>query len=229
MDNIDVPTAEYILILEKRGFNPLKMRVFKRGIDWNQFSPVENAKKIISDKFKIKKGYTLLYAGRISKDKNLDFIMDVYKSIIEKRDNVNMLVVGDGPYLSKLKDKMKNYERVIFTGAINRNDLAEIYSGSDVLLFPSCTDTFGMVVLEAQCCGLPAIVSDIGGPKEIILDGVTGYIADYNDIDSWRKKINNLLKIIDYNPDLYKNIKEQARSNIVNNYNWDSVIERIVN
>lgn len=68
---------------------------------------------------------------------------------------------------------------------MNYRSLPEVYSAADLFVFPSTTDTFGMVVLEAQACGLPAVVSDRGGPQEIIEDHKTGLIAQSGSIDSW--------------------------------------------
>ena len=68
---------------------------------------------------------------------------------------------------------------------LNRKELPEIFSLSDIFVFPSNTDTFGMAVLEAQACGLPAIVTDIGGPQEIIKNNETGYIVSTDNPDEW--------------------------------------------
>jgi glycosyltransferase involved in cell wall biosynthesis len=91
--------------------------------------------------------------------------------------------VGDGPYRQEMQEQMKGYP-AIFTGFLTGEDLCTAYASSDVFVFPSTTDTFGNVVLEAQASGLPVIVSDEGGPKELMKDGVTGLSISSNDLDA---------------------------------------------
>ncbi|HPY87560.1 MAG TPA: glycosyltransferase [Spirochaetota bacterium] len=228
MDAIEVPTNEYINVLTERGFDKNKMEIFKRGIDWSMFSPNKKAGENFLEKNSIKKGFNLLFTGRISKDKNLDFLMEVYKEVLRDNKETNLIIAGNGPYLPKLKNKMKDYKRVYFIGEIKRENLPEVYSGADLFVFPSNTDTYGMSVLEAQSCGLPALVSDIGGPKEIIVNYVTGYVVESNDVKHWRKKIINMIKLHDYSPDLYDKICADSRRNAIENYNWDSIINNFV-
>jgi glycosyltransferase involved in cell wall biosynthesis len=227
-DKIKVPTKEYINILSERGYESFKMSVFGRGIDSKLFTPIEDAKEKISQKYKIKKGINLVYAGRVSKDKNLDFLVDVYKKVLKQNKHVNLLIVGDGPYYDELRYETRKLDRVYFTGELKTEKLPEIYSGSDLLVFPSITDTFGMSVLESQACGLPAIVSNIGGPKEIIVDGKTGYVSLANSVNDWEKKICNCLNLIEDNPQMFFQMKKEARKNAVSRYDWDNFIDGIV-
>ena len=85
-----------------------------------------------------------------------DVPLNSSKIVIEIRDDFNLIVAGNGPYLSEMKEELKDYPRAHFTGALSRDKLPEIYNAADVFLFPSVTDTFGMVILESLACGLPA-------------------------------------------------------------------------
>jgi glycosyltransferase involved in cell wall biosynthesis/PHP family Zn ribbon phosphoesterase len=228
MDEIRVPTREYMDILENRGFNRFKMKLFKRGIDSNLFFPRDTGKSFIKEKFNITDGINLLFAGRISKDKNLDFLSDVYEQILNIREDINLIIVGDGPYLQGYREKMQKFKRVVFTGQVDREILPEIYSGSDLFVFPSTTDTFGMVVLEAQACGLPAIVSDIGGPKEIIIDGKTGYVVKASSLSEWTERIKYIIDLISQHNDSYMLMRETARHNVSMNSSWNSVIQDLL-
>jgi len=227
-DHVKVPTKEYIEILNERNYNNKEMSIFGRGIDSGLFNEVENAKENLSKEYGIKKGITLLYSGRISKDKNLEFLVEVYKKVVKKYEKINLLFVGNGPYLQELKSITKKIERIYFTGELGTEKMPEIYSGCDILVFPSITDTFGMSVLEAQTCGTPAIVSDIGGPKEIIIDGVTGFVCKSNDISDWEIKINNFIDMIINNPKAFNIYKTESRKNAVKKYDWDKFIDGIV-
>ncbi|HOV14023.1 MAG TPA: glycosyltransferase [Spirochaetota bacterium] len=228
MDEIKVPTKEYINILEERGFDKNKMSVFRRGIDNKIFAPVINADNQIEKDLDLKDGINLLYAGRVSEDKNIDFLISVYKKVREKHKKINLIIAGDGPYLKLLKERHKKDDRIIFVGNVKRDKLPIYYSASDLFVFPSITDTFGMVVLEAQTTGLPALVSNIGGPKEIVIDGKTGFIAIANNFKDWENKLEHIVKLIQDNPDIYFQIKKEARRNCIENYDWDRVLKDIM-
>jgi glycosyltransferase involved in cell wall biosynthesis len=227
-DKIKVPTKEYINILSGRGYEEFKMSIFGRGIDSKTFSPVDDAKKNISEKYKIKKGVNLLYAGRVSKDKNLVFLLETYKKLLKNNKNLNLIIAGIGPYYEEMRYESRKLDRIIFTGELSTENMPEIYSGSDLLVFPSITDTFGMSVLEAQSCGLPAIVSNIGGPKEIIVDGKTGFTCIANNINEWERKLGFVIDLIENKPQIYFHIKNEARKNVIQKYDWDNFISSII-
>lgn len=228
MDTIKVSTREYEHLLTGRGFDASKIQFLNKAIDTELFSYKESAKDKLLHQLNVSDGINLLYAGRISKDKHLDLLVEIYKNISQKRSDVNLILVGDGPYFDALKDKMKDFERVFFTGKIPRKELPEIYSSSDVFVFPSTTDTFGMVVMEAQSCGLPSVVSSVGGPKEILIDGKTGYIVQNGNVNEWVEKIEALIELKENQPLQFSEIKKRARLNVLDKYNWDSCLESIV-
>ncbi|MBD3320571.1 MAG: glycosyltransferase [Chitinivibrionales bacterium] len=226
-DTVSVPTRQYISLLEKRGIPKEKMVRFKRGIDPNVFVPSENAGQILEDTCGIADGITLMYSGRISREKSVDFLGDVYERITQKHHNVNLVLAGNGPYYDEFREKMARFPRVKFVGRIPRQQLPLLYSASHCFVFPSVTDTFGMVVLEAQACSLPAIVSDFGGPQEIIVNGKTGYVATANDIDAWIAKIDGMINMINHYPDLYREMRSNARRHVLSTYDWDLVLQDI--
>ncbi|MBZ4644351.1 MAG: hypothetical protein PWQ25_2117 [Deferribacteres bacterium] len=220
-DEIKVPSEEYIDILNSRGLNNPRMTIFKRGIDTNKFLPGKLNK--------MDSTINLLYTGRISKDKNIDFLMDIFHVIRErfKKLKIKLFIVGDGPYLNKLK-KRCNDKDIIFTGRVREKDMPEYYLLGDIFVFPSNTDTFGMSVLEAQASGLPAVVSNIGGPKEIVVDGLTGYVAKANELDDWVNKISNLIEKISTDDDFIFNMSFEAKNNIKERFEWKVVFDELL-
>lgn len=226
-DEIKVPTNTYLSILKSRGFPSEKLSVFKRGIA-DVFLPDNQAHDGSShNKLSTKNGFTFLYAGRISRDKGLDFLFDVYERITDLRPDTKLLIVGDGPYLCELKMRPVRSGNVYFTGRVDHARLAEIYRKSHVFLFPSTTDTFGRVVLEAQACGLPVVVSDAGGPCELVLDGKTGFVAKAGDIESWEGKIVEILHMTEHLPHLYERMRESARKHVAENFCWERALNTI--
>lgn len=93
---------------------------------------------------------------------------------------MRLVLVGDGPYREEMERELAGLPAV-FTGTLHGEDLAQAYASADLFVFPSTTDTFGNVVLEAQASGLPVIVSDKGGPMENIDDGATGLVVPGRD------------------------------------------------
>jgi glycosyltransferase involved in cell wall biosynthesis len=117
-------------------------------------------------------------------------------------------------------------KNVHILGEIKYQNLPVLYAGSDLFVFPSNTDTFGMVILEAQACGLPAIVSNQGGPKEIIRDHATGLVIPTDLPDLWVETIRELIGKIKTDDKYIHYLKMEARQMTLS-ANWDSVLADI--
>lgn len=228
LDEIRVPTNEYIKLLESRGLSDQKIKLFKRGIDPELFSPEKADSEFLHSKYKIPEGINFVYTGRISRDKNLDFLFKVYQELYKKYENINLICIGDGPYFNELSEKSKKYDRIFLTGRLNRKELPGIYASSDLLLFPSTTDTFGMTVLESLACGTPALVSNVGGPQEIVKDGKTGYILDVNSIEPWVEKLDELIQEIYDNSQKYREFRKNSRDVVLKSFDWFDVLQDLI-
>ncbi len=177
MDHVAVPSRTYLDQLVEKGFDREKLYVMPRGVDLNRFSP-EKRDENFWEQFGLTDGFKFLYAGRISKEKNLGNLLEAFCSLQEEKGfSAQLILAGDGPHLEELKKEYAN-ERIIFTGRLDGEELARAYAGADIFVFPSLTDTFGNAVLEAHASGLPAIVSDEGGPCEIVRSHNSGLVVD---------------------------------------------------
>jgi glycosyltransferase involved in cell wall biosynthesis len=214
-------------VLESRGFERTKMSTMPRGIDGATFRPMPDARHTVCERYGVPDGLTLCYVGRIACDKSVDFVIDVYERLRAERDDVNLLIVGDGPDLGALRMRLARYERVVFAGRVERERLPEMYSATDLFLFPSSTDTFGMAVLEAQACGVPALVSDEGGPKDIIVDGTTGYVLAGHDPDEWVRRIQEFTHMVSRDPGAHAAMRRAARANVVTRFSWQRVLQEL--
>lgn len=143
----------------------------------------------------------VLYVGRVSVEKNLPMLARVWRALAPRlRRNsaprAQLIVVGDGPYRARMEAELSGAPAA-FLGFRHGSELSEIYAASDVFAFPSTTDTLGQVVLEAQSAGLPALVTDRGGPAEVVnaadSPGRTGYILPAHDTHAW---VQTLLTLI---------------------------------
>ncbi len=165
-DRLYVPSRHYGALLAEHGFDPARIAIMPRGVDDELFHPGRRQPGFWK-RFGLDSGPTLLYVGRISREKNLDLLLDAFESLRAGGRPAQLALVGDGPYLAELR-KRRPRPDVCFTGFLHGEDLAAAYASSDLFAFPSTTDTFGSAVLEAMACGLPAVVTDLGGPREIV-------------------------------------------------------------
>jgi phosphatidylinositol alpha 1,6-mannosyltransferase len=141
-----------------------------RGVDTTQFSP-ELRERVRRDD-----AFILGYCGRLSVEKNLTLLSRVREQLIERGiTHFRFLIVGHGEQESWLREHLPNAE---FTGVLRGRELAGAYADMDLFLFPSHTDTFGNVVLEALASGVPAIVTPDGGPRSIVKQGETGFAVE---------------------------------------------------
>jgi glycosyltransferase involved in cell wall biosynthesis len=174
--------------LAANGIKKEKIKLYLRGIDVDRFHPAKRNGFYRSRYNVDDKTFKLLYVGRVSKEKNLHFLVDIYRKLVEQDGKFHFIVIGEGPYVKEMGQELKNYQ-VTFTGYLRGEDLSQAYASSDLFVFPSITDTFGNVVLEAQASGLPVLVTDQGGPKENIVHEQTGYIISANNPEGFVSRI----------------------------------------
>ncbi len=167
-----VPSEYYRKVFVNRGLSYGKISLFRRGVDTDLFSPEKREEGFWARRLGIKKHQrVILYVGRVSKEKGLDTFLYVARCFPEDV----FVIVGDGPYRREIEAKRP--KNVHLTGYMVGEELAKAYASSDVFLFPSETETYGQVVLEAMASGLPVIVSSKGASHEHVQEGVNGLIA----------------------------------------------------
>lgn len=175
MEEVMVPSTGTRDQLMSRGLPTEKMQPLPRWVDTETYSP-----ELRNPTFWKSRGLGLgsaviLYVGRVSREKGLDVLVRSFRELVDSGSGVSLAVIGDGPYREEMEAELSGYP-VLFTGYLSGAQLQTGYASADLFVFPSATDTFGNVVLEAQASGLPVIVSDEGGPKELMLDGNTGLV-----------------------------------------------------
>jgi glycosyltransferase involved in cell wall biosynthesis len=175
MDLVLVPSRAYHQQLVAKGLDARKLRLFPHGTDLHTFRPSHRNQSFWST-YGASGGPTVAYVGRVAKEKDLDVLIDVYGELARRRPECRLCVVGDGPYLPQMKQALA-HANVVFTGFLFDRELSAACASSDILVFPSTTDTFGSVVLEAMASGVPVIVSDRGGACELVQHGRTGLVT----------------------------------------------------
>jgi glycosyltransferase involved in cell wall biosynthesis len=168
-----------------------RLTIWRRGVDTETFSPARRSAALreawgVSDRRP-----ALVYVGRVSREKGLDLLPQIESILRCGATHYRLIVVGDGPMSSELRQRCPD---AYFTGTLPHDEVATAMASSDVMVFPSETDTAGNVVLEAQSCGLPIVVSDAGGPRENIRHGETGFVCRSGDAIDFARRVGDYLR-----------------------------------
>jgi glycosyltransferase involved in cell wall biosynthesis len=161
------------MLIENR-IAPRTVRLWRRGVSTGRFSPAKRSEHrrwswgVSADR------PALLYVGRLSREKGLEDLAEVRRALDARNIAHRFIFVGDGPLRPSLQEW---FPSAVFTGTLAPDEVAVAMASSDVLLFPSRTDTAGNVVLESQACGLPVVVTDEGGPQENVRPEHSGIIC----------------------------------------------------
>jgi phosphatidylinositol alpha 1,6-mannosyltransferase len=184
--------------------------LMQRGVDTEMFNP--NKRTVTDGVFRFG------YVGRLRAEKNVRLLEKLEKRLLESgKTNFEFLIVGEGTEREWLE---KNMQKAKFTGYLEGEPLAEAYANLDVFIFPSETDAFGNVAQEAMASGVPAIVTDQGGPKFVIKDGETGFVA--KNFDDFVKFGFELMD----NPAKLSKMKQES-IDFMQKKSWDAVFEGV--
>src|SRR6266404_702058 len=218
LDTVYVNSEEYRQSWIKHGLNPERLKILPRGLDTELFTPARR-EAVFWEKFGAANGQIrLLYVGRISREKDLDVLADAYRRLRDEGLAVQLFVVGHGPYSEAFAQSVPE---AFFTGYLRGKELATAYASADIFVFPSTTDTFGNVILEAQACGVPVIVSDSGGPKELVEDRTNGLITRSRDVNDFTQAIRSLVA----DPALRERMGNAARKSVTDR-SWPSAFAK---
>ncbi len=169
------PSPSTARMLRSRGFR--HVRIWPRGVDTILFRPERRDEILRAGWLQNKEKVIILYTGRVSWEKNLRLLTQAYREMDHTR--CHLVIVGDGPALSEIKQELAGIP-VTFTGYLRGSELARAYASADLFAFPSRTETFGQVVLEALASALPVVALNAEGVRDIIEHEKTGYLLDIN-------------------------------------------------
>jgi glycosyltransferase involved in cell wall biosynthesis len=219
LDTVFVNSEEYRQSWINRGLDPVKLKIFPRGLDTELFNPARRD-PAFWEKYGVATNgeVRLLYVGRISREKDLDVLANAYHRLRDEGLSVQLFVVGQGPYSQALSEILPD---AVFTGYLTGVELATAYASADVFAFPSTTDTFGNVIIEAQASGVPVVVSDSGGPKELVDDKTNGLVTKSHDVGDFTRAIRAL--IVD--PALRERMGDCARQGVVDR-SWPNAFRK---
>ncbi len=213
------PSPSSIEELEEQGIE--RCELWQRGIELDRFSPDNRSIALRKSIGADDSTPVLLFVGRLVKEKDLDDLIDANIILQERGHQFKQVIVGDGPMMNELKERLPQAH---YTGYQYGKNLAEWYASSDLFVFPSTTETFGNVILEAFASGTPAVAVDKGGVADIINQGLDGLIAKSNNPLDFSDKIELLLK----RDDLRTKFSRIAR-NTSQRYSWNEINKGLIN
>ena len=212
-----VPTPGAIADLTARGFK--NVRRWPRGIDESKFTPRFRSPSLRQE-LGAGEEPLLLFVGRMVGEKDLQDLADASVILRFQGHKFRLAFAGDGPYRATME---KQLPRDYFSGFIQGQPLADLYASSDLFVFPSTTETFGNVILEAFASGLPVVGVKKGGVADLVVDGQNGFLAQPNNPADFAEKIKTILN----QPDLRKHLSEGALQTAAS-YNWLTINRKFI-
>ncbi|RKX56232.1 MAG: glycosyltransferase family 4 protein, partial [Thermotoga sp.] len=188
------------------------------GIDTETFSkPKRDIRKMLNLKGK----KVLLYVGRLAKEKNVSFLLEVMKRM-EK--GVLLLMVGDGPERERLEEKAREERlNIIFTGRVPREELVDFYHAADIFVFASLTETQGLVVLESLSSGTPVVAIARKGIKNVLENGRGALLINEENVDAFSEKVKMLLQ----DEKLLERMREEGKKYVHEKWAMDVMVEKL--
>ena len=219
-DHVYVPSQSMIDELRAQGVAGSNMRLWTRGVDHRRFSPScrsldwRRARGIADD------DVVIAYAGRLVAEKNMKLMSRVFARLKATGPAHRTILLGDGPEAGWMKQAMPD---TVFAGFLHGDDLATGYASSDVFFFPSITETFGNVTLEAMASALPAVNADATGSRSLIKEGETGYLVPVDREEQMAERLAELVA----NPDKRKRFGAKGREIAVREHDWNRIFEKL--
>lgn len=212
-----VPTKELMRTLSENGF--LNLKVVSRGVDTQLFNLQKRDLQLRASWGADEKTKVLISVGRMAPEKNLDKVLQSYDALRSRGAPVKLVMVGDGPLREQFRQK---YPDIIFPGMLVQSDLAAYYASADLFVFPSQTETFGNVTLEALASGIPVLAFDCAAARDWVQPNVNGWLVAENNPDGFVEKAVSLFQ----HPELLDQVTQSTRHQLVH-LDWDQIAEQV--
>jgi len=203
--------------LQQNGFDDVN--ILERGVDCQQFSPQQRDRQLRRQWGVNDDSPVVLYVGRIAVEKNIALLLRSYQAMRDQTPKLRCVMVGDGPLRRQLQ---KNNPDIIFCGEQTGSSLAAHYASADIFLFPSETETFGNVTLEAMASGLAVVAYDYAAANRHITDQVNGHLVPFSDESCF---VDTAVSLLQTDKTKLAQLRIQAR-NIALTIDWPEIIQK---
>lgn len=212
-----VPTRELMRTLSENGFANLK--VVSRGVDTKLFNISKRSTSLRASWGATENTTVLISVGRMAPEKNLDQVLKTYEALKNTGKAFKLVMVGDGPLKEQFQQR---YPEIIFPGMLSQSNLAAYYASSDLFVFPSQTETFGNVTLEALASGIPVLAFDCAAARDWVQRGINGWLVAENNPDGFAAQAVSVVN----NKEVLDQITHSTRQQVVH-LDWDQIAEQV--
>jgi len=216
-----VPTDQMRLELARLGFRNL--RVLARGVDTRLFSPARRSESLRAEWGAARDTPVVLHVGRLAAEKNLDALVAAFQRIRQVRTQARLVLVGGGPEEQGLRRRMPD---AVFSGMQRGEALATHYASADLFLFPSCTETFGNVTLEAMASGLPLVAYNYAAAAEHVRHGTHGLLAAFGQTDEFVAMASEMVAVHAQRPEEFRAMGRRSRLS-AEALDWTTVVQKL--
>ena len=217
-ERVYVPSESMMRELAEHGI--ANTGLWSRGIDLARFSPDHRSAELRALAGADEQTPVLLMVSRLVKEKDMADLVQMDRILRQRGSSHRLVLVGDGPMRGELQAALPD---AYFAGHQSGEALARWYASGDVFVFPSTTETFGNVVVEAQASGLPTVVVDRGGPPDLVRPGETGFVARANDPADLAARVEVLLRDARERARMGRQAREAARAR-----DWSAINGRLM-
>jgi glycosyltransferase involved in cell wall biosynthesis len=217
-EQIYVPSRAMADILREHGITE-GLRLWQRGVETDRFNPAHRSRDWRRTHDIGDDEVVVTFVSRLVWEKGLDVYADVIEALQARDVPHRSLVVGDGPARNEIEDRLPE---TVFTGYLRGDALSRAYASSDVFLFPSDTETFGNVTLEAMASGLPTVCADAVGSRDLVTDGTTGFLCPPGDANAFADAVQRLVTDAETRQDMAAAALERAQA-----FAWDAILARM--
>ena len=214
-----VPTEQMRADLAASGFRNL--RVVARGVDVHLFSPARRSEALRQQWGVAPGAPVVLHVGRLAAEKNLAALSAAFIALRQYQPQARLVLVGDGPEAKALRHR---FPEAIFAGTRHGEDLAAHYASADFFLFPSLTETFGNVTLEAMASGLPVVAYDYAAAARHLRHGTSGLLATYGRNDDFVTMACQMSATFAHEPGMFRAMGQNARLK-AETLDWKNVVQ----
>ena len=211
-------TSNFMKKIIENEYNRLDVEVIPFGVDVNRFKPTK----------KLNKSFTVGTIKSIENHNGIDCLVNAAKIVIrEYKKNINFLIVGDGSLKNELQQKTKELKldnNIQFVDHVMHQNVYDYYKKLSVFIAVSKRESFGVSVLEAASCGIPAITSNIGGLKEVNLNNETGIVINHDD----PVKLAESIVLLSKKDKLRLEMGQRARERVVKYFNWNESVSQMI-
>jgi glycosyltransferase involved in cell wall biosynthesis len=204
--------------LLSRGVQSEKICVITEGVDLESVDFVEQEKSETP---------MVIYVGRLVAHKRVEDLLAAFSIVLKTVPSAQLYIVGEGPrgrLLRELSSSLKIHEKVRFTGYVPEHEKLRLMKQAHTLVLPSVMEGFGLVLIEAMACRTPVIAANVGGPKEVVMPGQTGFLVEPFDVDALAEKLCILLT----DAKMRERMGEAGRHTVEKFYTWERVVDSIL-